>query len=140
MTLVFHLAEKNIFQDFNYETKLIGCYLNLLYSSHGEKYIENIELVQEEWCCFLAQAPFEQMHGSKLNLANYIHQTCFKHISFLSLKIKQNQTVQSTIAPQYYFLSVEKKSLYISKNELFCGFHYVNRFALHFKTIKQFPG
>jgi hypothetical protein len=37
---MFHLAGKLIFQDFSkYETKLICCYINLLYSTNGAKCI-----------------------------------------------------------------------------------------------------
>jgi hypothetical protein len=37
---MFHLAGKLIFQDFSkYETKLICCYINLLYSNNGAKCI-----------------------------------------------------------------------------------------------------
>ena len=36
---MFHLVGKLIFQDFSkYETKLICCYLNLLYSTNGAKW------------------------------------------------------------------------------------------------------
>jgi hypothetical protein len=43
--------------------------------------------VQKEWCCFLAHAPFEQMHGSKFNMANYIHQILSYIVPFIENKI-----------------------------------------------------
>jgi hypothetical protein len=46
--------------------------------------------MQEEWWCFLAQAPFEQMHGLHFNVENDILQTLLQHLSLLPLKIKQN--------------------------------------------------
>lgn len=67
LSLHFHLAEKFIFWDvFNYETKLIGCYLSLIIFKPWGKIYEKIELVQKEWCRILVHAPFEQMHGSNL--------------------------------------------------------------------------
>ena len=46
--------------------------------------------MQKERCCFLDQASFEQRHGSKFNLANYIHQNCFNMYLYLHRKQKKS--------------------------------------------------
>jgi hypothetical protein len=46
--------------------------------------------MQEEWCCFLAQAPFEHMHGLHFNVENNILQKLLQNVSLLPLKIKEN--------------------------------------------------
>jgi hypothetical protein len=46
--------------------------------------------MQEEWCCFLAQAPFEHMHGLHFNVENNILQKLLQNVSLFPLKIKEN--------------------------------------------------
>lgn len=62
---------------------------SIIFKPLGKLY-GKIELVQKEWCCFLAHEPFEQMHGSKFNMANYIHQILSYIVPFIENKTKSN--------------------------------------------------
>ena len=105
--LKFHMTESFFFRMFRImeQNKMYSLLFKYTQLKPCAKYIgkiiiikknKKIEQVQKERCCFLDQASFEQRHGSKFNLANYIHQNCFNMYLYLHRKQKKIKLLAKT--------------------------------------------